>query len=138
MRYDVMCITCGKQEAIAPMSVSDYAECPVCERPRPKAISLFQFTEDRLRLWSGPMGNGYSTALGEQMPATRSERDRLAKKKGVEFVSKAELLADSHEARDAVQYTEHVRSGGRPDAWSPVDTSHFKPTPDWAKPLLGG
>lgn len=111
--------------------------CPVCQRARPQVFSPPMFVEDRLRFWSGPLGNGYSTALGEQMPSSRTERDRRAKAKGIEFTTKAELLADSKEAADAVAYRDHVSAGGQPEQWSAPDTSHFQSTPDWAKPLLG-
>ena len=81
---------------------SDLLDCPVCARARPRTIVLFNHSEDRTHMWKGPMGNGYSTALGERMPATRAERDALALKKGVEFIGKSEFLASNPEAAEAV------------------------------------
>ena|SRR5271166_616908 len=117
------------------MSTSPFAPCPICERPRKKAIHLPQFQEDRLRLWRGPLGNGYSTALGERMPDTRTERDRLAAKKGIEFVSKSELLASNKEAAEAVAYKAHVDSGGPRDVQPAPAPDAFKEKPAWAKEL---
>lgn len=136
--YDVQCESCGVQEAYARMSSSDYADCPVCGRPRVKRISLPNFTEDRLRFWKGPLGNGYSHALGAQMPETRTERDRLARAKGVEFVGRSEFLAENKEAAEAVAYKNHVASGGARDSEERAapSTSSFVPTPDWAKGLF--
>lgn len=87
-------------------------------------------------MWRGPMGNRYSTALGCEMPYSRSERDRVAKERGVEFCSRAEFLADNHEAREAVEYHKEVQAGRTPDPWSPPDTSAFQTTPSWAKELI--
>lgn len=140
--YPLACENCGEVETFATMSVarkSDLLECPVCERPRPRRIVLFQHTEDRTHMWKGPLGNGYSTALGEMMPQSRSERDRLAAKKGVEFVGTREFLASNAEAKEAVEYARHVQKGGAREPWQPADTStgFVSGTPDWAKPLLG-
>lgn len=134
--YDVHCANCGLQEAWAPMSTSDTAPCPVCGRERPKAITLPNFTEDRLRFWKGPLGNGYSTALGAPMPGSRAERDRMARAKGVEFVSVAEHLAENRDAAEAVAYAEHVKTGGeRFLDKPPAETAAFIPKPAWAKDL---
>lgn len=135
MRYDVRCANCGTQEAWAKMSTSDVAECPVCGRDRPKAISLPNFQEDRVRFFRGALGNGYSHALGEQMPDSRQARDRRAKEKGVEFVSKAEHLSENKEAAEAVEYRKHVDSGGERIERDAPTTSPFVPRPDWAKAL---
>lgn len=116
--------------------MSDAAEfmpCPVCHRPRPQVIGIPYFVEDRLRFWKGPLGNGYSHALGEQMPGTRAERDRLARAKGVEFCSRDELLRDNKEAAEAVAYKAHVDAGGSREPWSPGDISAFQEKPAWAK-----
>ncbi len=137
--YVLRCVNCGDQETVARMSeAAEKMPCPICQRERPQVFHAPQFQEDRLRMWTGPMGNGYSHALGEQMPSSRSERDRIAKAKGVEFCSKAELLADSAEARDAVAYHADVRAGAKPEPVKPVDQSLFRSTPEWAKPLMGG
>ncbi len=137
--YALKCPVCGPQEVVARMSEgAAFMDCPVCQRPRPQVFHPPQFTEDRVRFFKGALGNGYSFALGAQMPESRTERDRLAKEKGVEFTTKAELVADSREAADALAYRDHVSTGGKPEQWSAPDTSHFQPTPDWAKPLLEG
>jgi hypothetical protein len=96
------------------------------------------FVEDRLRFWKGPMGNGYSHALGEQMPDSRAARDRLAAQKGVEFVGTREFLAENKEAAEAVQYRAHVDSGGaREEPRPPPPADAFKAKPAWAKDLIG-
>lgn len=118
------------------MSTDDCAPCPVCLRDRPKAISLPNFQEDRVRFFKGPMGNGYSTALGEMMPDSRQARDRLAKEKGVEFISKAEHLSENKEAAEAVAYKAHVDSGGERVLDKPsAPLTPFVPKPAWAKDL---
>lgn len=137
--YAIRCQNCGPQEIVAPMSEgAALMPCPVCQRARPQVFSPPMFVEDRLRFWKGPMGNGFSTALGERMPDSKTERDRIAKVKGIEFCSRDELLADNREAADAVAYHADVQSGGSRVDWTPPDTSVFQSTPDWAKPLLGG
>lgn len=136
--YPLSCANCGDQETFATMSEArktDLLACPVCERPRPRRIVLFQHTEDRTHMWKGPLGNGYSTALGEQMPDSRSERDRLAKKKGIEFCTKAELLADSKEAAEAYAYRQHVNQGGARDEPIQHSDAAFVPKPAWASDL---
>lgn len=138
--YPIQCANCGPQETFKTMSEarqSDLLECPVCDRPRPRLIVLPQFTEDRLRFWKGPLGNGYSTALGERMPETRTERDALALKKGVEFLGKSEFLASNPEAAEAVDYKSYVDSGGQHTPVLPADTSPFISKPAWAEPLVG-
>jgi hypothetical protein len=115
---------------------AEYMACPQCERLRPQVFSVPQFTEDRVRFFKGPMGNGYSTALGEQMPDSRQARDRRAREKGVEFVTLSEHLAENKEAKEAVEYSAHVRSGGDRTLDKPAPTtSPFVPKPDWAKSL---
>ena len=136
MRYDVECANCGTQEAWAKMSTSGVAECPVCGRDRPKAISLPQFQEDRVRFFKGALGTGYSHALGEMMPDSRQARDRRAKEKGVEFVTLSEHLSENKEAADAVAYRKHVDSGGeRVEVPRPGVDPAFVPKPEWAKAL---
>jgi len=117
------------------MSTDKFVECPTCQRPRRKVLGAFQHTEDRTHMWKGPLGNGYSHALGERMPDSRQERDRLAKKKGVEFIGLAEHLAENKEAAEAVAYHREVQAGGprelpRPN---PAAAAAWKSHPDWAK-----
>ena len=136
--YVVKCGNCGPQETVARMSeAAEFMACPVCRRPRPQVFHVPQFTEDRTHMWKGPMGNGYSFALGEQMPDSRQARDRLARQKGVEFCSRDELLRDNKEAAEAVAYKAYVDSGGSRDVANPVDTSAFQAKPAWAKDLIG-
>ena len=126
---------CGEQEAWAKMSTSDTAPCPVCDRERPKAISLPNFQEDRVRFFKGALGNGYSTALGEQMPDSRQARDRRAREKGIEFISLAEHLSENKEAAEAVEYRKHVNEGGARDEPVQPTSSPFVPRPAWAEAL---
>jgi hypothetical protein len=58
------------------------------------------------------------------MPRSRQERDRLAKEKGVEFCTVAELRADNREAADALDYRKHVDEGGARDDPKPPATDH--------------
>lgn len=136
-KYDVVCPNCGVQEIVARMSeAAAQMPCPVCQRPRPQIFHVPQFQEDRTRLWKGPLQNGWSTALGEYMPQSRSERDKLAKKKGVEFCSLAELKADNKEAREAIEYTAEVAAGGKRDEPQPAPANVWQSAPSWAKDLV--
>ncbi len=136
-RYDIRCANCGDQEVIVPMSeASACMPCPLCARPRPQVFSVPNFTEDRTRFWKGPMGNGYSTALGEYMPESKRERDALAKKKGVEFCSLAELTSDNKEAQAALEYHAHVQAGGAREERPVTTAAPWQATPSWAKDLV--
>jgi hypothetical protein len=84
------------------------------------------------------MGNGYSTALGEQMPDSRAARDKLARKKGVEFITKSELVATNKEAAEAIAYSAEVRKGAPHQPVGAGPTGAFKPKPSWAEPLTKG
>jgi len=134
--YVVRCQVCGERETIERISFSPYADCPVCQRPRPKVPQVPQFQEDRLRMWKGPLGNGWSTALGAPMPETREGRDRLAARKGVEFISPAELVASNKEAAEAIAYKAEVDSGVPHRPIGPGDTSAFKEAPPRYKDIL--
>jgi hypothetical protein len=135
--YALKCPTCGDQEIVARMKdAAQYMPCPLCDRPRPQVFFPPNVQEDRLRMWKGPLGNGYSHALGERMPDSRAERDRLARKKGVEFVGKAEFLAENKEAAQAVEYRRHVTEGGKRDEPAgPAPADVWQDKPDWAKTL---
>ncbi len=140
--YDLACANCGKQETFARMNdasrENNLLPCPVCDRPRPKLISMPQFQEDRTRFFRGALGNGYSHALGQQMPDSRSERDRVAKQKGVEFIGLSEHLAENKEAAEAVAYRKHVDAGGeRVEQPAPGVAPNFVAKPAWAKGLIG-
>jgi putative FmdB family regulatory protein len=135
--YVIHCQVCGEQETVERISRSQYADCPVCQRPRVKIPQVIQFTEDRLRMWSGPLGNGFSTALGEKMPDTRAGRDRLAAKKGLEFITKSELVASNKEAAEAIAYKADVDRGLPHQPIGAGDTSAFKPPPTRYKDKLG-
>lgn len=125
--YQIECPNCGPQEIVAKMSDgAAFMPCPSCERARPQIFSAPYFTEDRLRMWKGPMGNKWSHALGAPMPETRAERDRMAARKGVEFTSLKELRRDSKEADEALTYRAHVDAGG-----SRVDSAPAGPAPEW-------
>ena len=135
--YDIQCPMCGTREVYASIhTVGQYIECPVCCRPRPRLLNFhFHHTEDRTRLWRGPNGDRYSYALGEDMPESRAERDRLAKKKNIEFCSLAELRADNKEAAAALDYKAHVDSGGLRDDSRPEAAPVWRQKPSWAKGL---
>jgi hypothetical protein len=135
--YVIHCQVCGEQETVERISRSHYADCPVCQRPRVKVPQVPQFQEDRLRMWKGPLGNGYSTALGAPMPDTKAERDRLARKQGVEFITKSELVASNKEAAEAIAYKADVDRGLPHQPIGAGDTSAFKPPPTRYKDKLG-
>lgn len=132
--YEIVCANCGNQDLVAPMrEAASLMPCPICHRPRPQVFHPPQFTEDRTRFWKGPMGNGYSTALGERMPDSRSARDRRAKEKGIEFCSLAELRADNKEAAEAIDYHAQVQAGGpREDPRTPA-APVWREKPSWAE-----
>jgi hypothetical protein len=134
--YVIRCQVCGERETIEKISLSKWADCPVCQRPRPKIPQVPQFQEDRLRMWKGPLGNGWSTALGAPMPETREGRDRLAKKRGVEFITPAELTATNAEAADALAYKKEVDRGHPHQPIGAGNTSAFKDAPPRYKELL--
>lgn len=136
--YVVRCENCGEQEVVARMKdAATFMECALCGRPRPQVIFAPQFQEDRVRFFKGPLQNGYSFALGEKMPDSRSARDRRAKEKGVEFVSFSEHLQENKEAKEAVEYRKHVDSGGdRALDKPPPDTAAFVKKPKWAEGLV--
>ncbi len=125
--YVLRCPNCGDREIVARMSeAAHYMPCPGCGRPRPQVFHAPQFTEDRLAQWKGPQGNGWSTALGAPMPSSRAERDRLAKERGVEFCTVADLRADNREAADALDYTAHVNAGGERNDPKPFTGGDWK------------
>ena len=136
-RYDVACPNCGVNETFARMSTDLLVECPVCHSLRPKAVTDFQHVEDRTHMFQGPLGTGYSFALGEQMPDSRKKRDALAAKKGVEFVGKREFLASNKEAAEAVEYTDYVKAGGEREPFTHGPAANWQSNPAWAQPLVG-
>lgn len=123
--YDYRCINCGAEwtEFRKMSDACDHSTsgrrgegCPQVAFGQPhvgKRVysprNVFRFTEDRLRMWKGPMGNGFSTALGCQMPDNRADLARLEKEKGVEFVSPGSMPG---EWQEAVEYRKHVDEGG--------------------------
>lgn len=128
--YVVACANCGPQEMVARMSeAAAEMACPVCNRPRPQVFFPPNFTEDRLRMWKGPLGNRWSHALGDYMPDSRGDRDKMAKAKGVEFCSVTDLRRDSKEADEALSYRAHVDSGGKRDDPKPAPAANWKHGP---------
>lgn len=136
-RYDVSCANCGPQETVARISeAATFMPCPVCGGMRPQIIGVPQFQEDRVRFFRGLDGSKHSFALGTDMPDSRQARDRMAKERGVEFISRSEHLAENKEAAEAVAYRAHVDSGGDRALDKPApSTSPFVPKPEWAKAL---
>ncbi len=69
--------------------------CPTHQETAPRVFDVPHFVEDRLRFYqagaNAPSGR-WSYALGQEMPETRAERDRLCREKGIEMVTKAEML----------------------------------------------
>ena len=74
------------------------------------------FQEDRVRFHRAGPGaptERWSYALGQDMPDSRAERRRIEKEKGIEFVSKADVMADP-DMRKSLDYVQHLRAGGAP------------------------
>jgi hypothetical protein len=128
--YEITCPNCGPRDIVASIKEAKATmPCDVCEATSPQVFHPPRFVEDRLRFWKGPMGTRYSTALGCEMPNSRGERDRVAKERGVEFITLKEHLAENKEAAEAVAYKKHVDEGGdrcldKPtlpaDVWKPA------------------
>lgn len=136
--YVVNCEVCGEQELFARMSdAGTFMPCSVCSGMRPQTVRAPNFTEDRVRFFRGVNGSKHSFALGTDMPDSRQARDRMARERGIEFMSLKEHLAENKEASEAWDYKKHVDSGGdRALDKPPVDTSSlFKEKPQWAKDL---
>lgn len=132
MLFEFRCRACGTLHAQtygigkAPSAIR--CQCQEVADRHFSASNVFQWTEDRTRFFQGARGDGWSYALGEYMPESRAERDRLAKKKGVEFISGVHELGK--DAQDAVAYGKEVKAGMKPDAWEAPDTSAaWKPGP---------
>lgn len=117
--YDWKCGTCkAVYETFS--SMADFAAPYHCGRPSARhfnARNIPQFTEDRLRFWRGHEGSRYSFALGQEMPQTRKEMNRIAEAKGIEFISSTREL--DAESQEAIEYRRHVDEGGKPDPWQP-------------------
>lgn len=123
--YDYQCERCGKDwtEYRQMKDASDFSVSPgVCAPAGSKELpshtgkrvynsrNIYRFTEDRLRNWRNPQQGGrFSNALGQDMPETRAERDRLCEEKGIEFVSPRDM---PEQWKEAIAYKEHVDSGG--------------------------
>jgi hypothetical protein len=65
------------------------------------------FQEDRLRLWKGPRGDGWSNSLGDYMPDSRQKRKALEKEKGITFEG------TTAQEKRLIEYREHVTHGGQ-------------------------
>lgn len=126
-QFDVRCPEHGVQTVVRSMNDDRKFTCPQCGARAAWIVTPFFFQEDRMRLWRNPVnGTRYSFALGAEMPDSVRERDKLAREKGVEFVSAGELLRDNKEARDAVEYGKHVATGGKREEWQPKTTTRWR------------
>lgn len=133
-RYDVRCVQHGLHEIVASIkTAAEFMPCGECGLPSRQVFSPPCIVEDRLRFWKGPMGNGYSHALGAQMPETRAGRDRLAAEKGVEFCTIGELKADDKEIASAIDYRKDVDTGGKKIPMKEaIPASAWKDKPAWS------
>lgn len=139
--YEYKCVNCGvvwdefHSMKDVPEAVVRYEKCepatghgsmtaPHVGKRHYSPRSIPNFTEDRLRFWKGPLGNGYSTALGAPMPDNRADLARMEREKGIEFLSPSSI---PREWEDAVAYRKHVDEGGErlEDPASFYDVSGF-------------
>ena len=109
MTYSYSCRACGEHEIERsikdhiPKQIYCYEHGLFCDR----RFTPPYFQEDRLRFFKGRDGSKYSYALGQQMPDSRQERDRIAKEKGVEFFS-----GPANKTEQAiVEYNQHIKAG---------------------------
>lgn len=82
--YEFRCIRHGQFEEHRSMGDLRPIVCQNCGRYARKAFSVPHFQEDRTRFWSRN-GSRYSSALGCELPESRSAIAALAKAKGVEL-----------------------------------------------------
>lgn len=96
--------------------VPESVPCPAHGGACARIFTAPHFQEDRVRFHrAGPNAPSerWSYALGQEMPDSRAERRRLEKERGVEFVTKADVLADP-DMRKSMDYVKHLREGGAP------------------------
>jgi putative FmdB family regulatory protein len=83
--YEFECRRHGRYEEQRQMGDFRPLVCDTCGRYAHKIFSLFQFQEDRARMWRGKDGTRYSAAFGEELPDSRSGIRALARERGVEL-----------------------------------------------------
>jgi hypothetical protein len=86
---------------------ADY--CPDCLNESPRIFTAPLFQEDRVRFYRRNDGTRYSSALGEDMPDSRRDAERLAKSKGIEFMTRDEVPSY---LKFAKEYGAHLKRGG--------------------------
>jgi|FreactTroBogLake_1042271.scaffolds.fasta_scaffold00472_13 putative FmdB family regulatory protein len=129
-RYDYACPACGTiDEVIHGMREQVTVLCPECATPCNRYFSpdtFPQFTEDRVRFYRNNRKDApserWSYALGQEMPESRRELNRLQEQKGIEFVSKRDM---PDHWKMALEYKRHVDKGGErvaPEKLMPTST----------------
>jgi putative FmdB family regulatory protein len=83
--YEFRCQRHGEIEEVRRMGDLMPAVCQTCGRYAHKTFSVPHVQEDRTRFWRGRDGTRYSSALGCDLPESRSEIVALARAKGVEL-----------------------------------------------------
>jgi hypothetical protein len=120
-RYDFVCRIDGRFEVSLPMCGAIEAACPTCGAQAKRIYTLPQFTQDTLRLWRNHIdGSRFSYTLGQEMPETRRDLERLYIQKGWEPVSKATM---PEEWKENAEYRAQVDAGGQREKPKPDDTS---------------
>lgn len=103
---------CGKlfEQSHAVGEAPSAAISPCCGEYSARHFTPFQFSEDRTRFYRNPKdGSKHSNALGEDMPDSKKERDRILRQKGIELMTRFDTPAHVQRAAD---YGAHIRTGG--------------------------
>lgn len=112
MTFEYRCPTDGPFDSAHPIGQAPPAAiCPMCCTVAERYFSsesVFNFQEDRIRFARPHQGTRFSAALGQDIPDSRSELNRLCKEKGIEFVG-SDLPPNWKAARE---YGQHLKAGG--------------------------
>ncbi len=133
MRFGYSCP--AGHEIIEQHGVGKAPTSVMCHEHAHTATRVFEpphFVEDRLRFrkTSGTPSENWSYSLGAPMPTTRAERKRIERERGIEFVSRDDVMSDP-DARKSHDYVAHLRAGG-----APIDPLKLDPPKPLEKGIL--
>jgi putative FmdB family regulatory protein len=83
--YEFECRRHGRYEEHRQMGDFRPLVCDTCGRYAHKIFSLFQFQEDRRRMWRNGHGSRLSSAFGREAPESRAEERAMCKEQGIEL-----------------------------------------------------